>query len=170
MKYLKIIIPISILILGIGITLLFFLQKPHTPTQTKTPYNPFAEISNNPAETPDAYTTAFYTWYLQVLSNDQNFSSSPNFKSSISQWLTPEFVANWNSIVENTDQNPVLLSQDTQDSWASNIRTALVNQSTTDSTVEVSLGTTPNQQILLVHLVHNENQWRIASVDLAAPN
>jgi hypothetical protein len=169
MKNWKIILPIVLVVLILG-TLLFFFLTPSKPAQVTTPHDPFADVSNNPAETPDAYTSAFYTWYLQVLATDQNFSSSPIFKSSISQWLTPEFVANWDSIVENTDQNPVLLSQDIQSSWASDIHTAINNQSATDSTVQVSLGTGTDQQLLTFHLVRTNNQWRIASVDPVSPN
>ena len=169
MKNWKIILPAALLILILGILLFFFLAQ-SKPAQVTTPYNPFADVSNNPAETPDAYTSAFYTWYLQVLAKDQSYSSSPDFKTSIQKWLTPEFVANWNSIVENTDADPVLLSQDYQDSWLTNIRTAIVSQSATDSTVEISLGTGTDQQLLSVHLIRTDNQWRIASVDPASPN
>ena len=170
MKYLKFIIPVLVLILVVGILAIFFTRKQSSPPESAVPYNPFADVSSNPSETPDAYTTSFYTWYLQVLSTNQSFSSSPDFKSSISQWLTPEFVANWDSIVENTDQNPVLLSQDIQSSWSGNIHTAIASQSQTDATIDVSLGTAPDQQLLAVHLVRNSNGWRIASVDPYTPN
>jgi hypothetical protein len=167
MKYWKIILAILV-VLVLALVLFFVLsQKPSAKPATSIP-NPFADVTSNTSETPDAYTSAFYSWYLQVLAKDQTFSSSPDFKSQIGQWLTPELVANWNSIVENTDENPVLLSQDIADSWVTNVNASVVNQSATDATVLVSLGTSTDLHQLIVRLVRSNDKWSIASVDPAS--
>lgn len=173
MKHLRIFIVLGLFIIVTLIVLFLLLsnssKKPPTSTVVE---NPFAQISSNTTETPDAYVKSFYLWYLQVLSKDQNFSSSPDFKIQINKWLTPVFVANWDSIVTSTDEDPVLLSQDFQDSWITTIRAQAITTSSADSsTILLTLGDGTDTHQVIVHVTRAATgQWQIASVDNPSTN
>jgi hypothetical protein len=139
-----------------------------TATVTQTPSIPVVvpQVQNQTAS-PTEFTKNFYTWYLQGLVNDQRFSGSDEFRSSVSRWLTPEFIAAWDSIIEQTNANPILLAQDYASSWSTNITTSIGTETATTTTIIVTLGVPREERKLIADLVRtNEGAWRIARVTL----
>lgn len=171
MTYWKLLVSVLIIIVvGIALFLFFSSRGTSTGPATTSTGPRFGQPAQNiplPNQTlsPTAFATNFYTWYLQGLMNDQTFDGSDQFKSTINNWLTPDFIANWSTIVENTDANPVLLAQDYANSWSTNVNTSVVSQTATTITVLVSLGISSELKKLTVELVRiTDGTWRIASV------
>jgi hypothetical protein len=115
-------------------------------------------------KSPSHLVTSFYRWYLHRYMSDLHFKSSPGFGSSLATRLSPDFISNWQKILNTHDVDPVLLSQDYGNTWISNIKTSVAYESTTKGTVLVSLGTGSDIHNLRVHLVFMNNRWLISSV------
>ena len=120
-----------------------------TGTGTTTP------AVTNTSTDPARFAGDFYRWYL---------SWKGTGPYGLGDWLTPEFVSNWQSIIDATDDDPVLLAQDTQRSWLTNITALAVSADAASSTVDVSLGSGPDLHSLSVSLVRGSNGWRISAV------
>lgn len=180
MTYWKPLLFLFIIIFAGGLVYLYFLTAPSitipvpVPTKTTSTNSTFGQPAqnvplpkqiSNQTSSPAQFAANFYTWYLQGLMSNQSFSNSNQFKSGITDWLTPDFITNWSTIIENTDMNPVLLAQDYANSWLTNINTSVVTQTATTTTVLVSLGTSSQIHNLTVDLMNiADGTWRIASV------
>ena len=167
-KYLFFTLLAALLILTAVVSV---LRLPKTPA-TMPPGNSVTTNTVNQSpqarQSPAAAASNFYAWYIRGIMQNQTFSTSPEFKSSIGEWLTPEFTAHWQSIIASTDSDPALLAQDYQPSWSSHIASSIADQTQTTSSVRVSLGSASELHVLLVHLVWTNNQWLIASVEPAS--
>lgn len=168
----KIVISVLVIVIvGIAVFLFFTSQKTPSATTTTSTSTGFGQpaqyipISNQSSASPTIFVTSFYSWYLQGIISDSRFVVSDQYKAAIKNWLAPDFIADWNTIVENTNENPVLLAQDYADSWTTHINASVVSQTATTTTVLVSLGIPPNVKKLTVGLIHGtDSTWRIASV------
>lgn len=154
-----------------GVAVLMLRPPQPTPPPNSTAYVPpnnSATVSpsstSTASQTPDVFVEAFYTWYMQGMQTDVHFTSSTDFQSGIGQWLTPEFIADFQNRTDADEQDPVLLAQDFASSWPSNIQASLVAQSSTSSTVIVSLGTGIQLQKMSVTLLRTDAGWRIDSI------
>ena len=172
MKTLKILLTVVLIILIASIAFFFLVYKPNLakPTGTKTateinPSNPAVIV--NRATRPNVVAQNFYLWYLQNLIKNPGFTSSASFKNSIGDWLTPEFINNWNNLTQTTNIDPVLLAQDYQTFWLTNLKVSVVTAGSAKSTVLVSLEEEPEPHQTLVHLVLINNKWLIDSISLA---
>lgn len=130
-------------------------------------------VTTNPAQNetllnkvaaPDEFTKNFYTWYLQGVTRNIKFVSTTQFSSTIGDWLTQDFALNFRDIASRTNGDPVLLAQDYQNSWATNIQTTVTDRSATSSTVILSMGNSSELHKVAVHLISAENTWRVSSV------
>ncbi len=151
----------------------FFLRSPSStgPTDTipttqpiQNPYTGATQKKVSPSE----FTTIFYQWYLQGLAKGPAFSSSQEFTSSLSQWLTPSFISSLGALTDNTDSDPVLLAQDYQNSWYTHLSPQIIEQTETTSTVRLTLGMEADEHVVVVHLELTDGQWRISAVTQAA--
>ena len=111
-----------------------------------------------------SFVWSFYDWYLHGVTGNLHFTTSAEFKSSLPKLLSADFIRNWQKIIDTTDVDPLLLTQDQLNSWISNIKTVAAYQSATTSTVLVSLGTGSETYNLRVHLTFMNNAWLISSV------
>lgn len=172
MNWKLIILALIIVIIGIAAYFFFFfiLQKPNPETTiTSIGFGQPSQYIPPPFDqspvSPTTFVTSFYSWYLQSTVNDPRFVLSDEYKTAIAKWLMPEFIANWNTIVENTNENPVLLAQDYADSWLTNIQASVTAQTATTTTVLVSLGIRSEIKTLNVELVNfTDGLWRISGV------
>ncbi len=159
-----------VLLIACGIYFIFLRQSPPlnnpTPPPTFSGFGKPAESTPllNETSSPLDFTFNFYTWYLQNLSRDQSFTSSSRFQSESEQWLTTDFASNWNNIVQSSESDPVLLTQDYQDSWASNVQVTPLSQTATSTSFLVALGTSEQLHQIRVTLIPFDNTWRIKSV------
>ena len=169
-------ILLVLVIVAAGVAYFFYSQKTapvaSPTTATSTGFGQPAQYIPPPADqssaSPTTFVTGFYSWYLQGIANDPRFVLSDQYKSAINNWLTLDFISNWDSIVTNTNENPVLLSQDYADSWLNNINASVVSQTSTTTVVLVSLGTSSTPHKLTVELSPvDNNMWRIVRVTTA---
>lgn len=161
-----------IVLIGVAIFFFFFSEKAPTnpsPTTSTTGFGqPAQNISPlNQTKSPTEFTTNFYAWYVQNFTSDVKFGITKESKSAINEWLTSEFAKNWDTIIANTESDPVLLAQDYQSSWLGTVHATVVDQTATTSTILVSLGTAAELHQLTVHLIFSNNEWRIDSVTSA---
>jgi Protein of unknown function (DUF3828) len=162
-----------VVIVSLVIIAVILTSRPSIPATPSTPPpNPYVSVESSTQETtttasPATFAADFYAWYLQNLINNPGFTTSPQFKSSLGKWLTPDFINNWQKITTSTGSDPVTLLQDYQNSWLTNINPSIVDQSSTTSTVLASLGTPGELQRVIVHLVFANGTWLIASVTSA---
>jgi len=115
---------------------------------------------------PTALVTGFYAWYLNGIIQTPNFPYNPGEKSDLSAWLTPDFFTNWESIGENSDADPALLSQGYDEEWLNDFTASTTASEAATSTIRVVLGgklPTGAHAFSVVTTVTN-GQWRIASV------
>ena len=156
-------------LLVIGVILFVWLsQTPATPINPNN-INPGSSVPSQTTTvtlSPDAFSIAFYKWYLKGISGNVNFNTSSAFTSFATQWLTPEFASQFREIASSTESDPVLIAQDYPLSWFTTITAATITQ-TTSAEVLVSLGVGQELNKLHVVLTHLTNGWRIASVSKA---
>jgi hypothetical protein len=162
-----------ILILGLTLIIICFIFLVYRPSKSTLPAVPLSNVnnlSNPPAQIgqapipPTKVAENFYKWYLQNLKKNSTFTSLEPFKTSLSQWVTPEFIAAWSTTTQVSNIDPVLLSQDYQDSWVTTIKTQVIEGNQTTSTVVVSLGSEAELNEVLVHLIFINNKWIIFSI------
>jgi hypothetical protein len=153
---------IILLIVVIGAFVFLFILPRNTTLGTNTSSFPLS--AEQKVTQPDAFVTNFYTWYLTEFSSDIQFDSNPKFIGAITNWLTPSFAANLKAISDSTEQDPILLAQDYQNSWLQNITTTILSSTPTTSNVLLSLGTPAEFHQLVVHLVLIGGVWHIDSV------
>lgn len=179
MTYWKPLLSLFIIIFAGGLVYLYFLTVPKTtsstlPTSTQTtstvqvqptPNVPVPQEISNQTSSPAEFTKDFYAWYLQGIMKDASFPNSDQFKSTIHNWLTPDFIANWQTMIENINVSPILLAQDYANSWSTNITASATSQTATTTSVLVSLGTISDLKRLVVELVPvTDGTWRISRI------
>lgn len=164
-KKVLIILGIVILIILVCLVVFLFVQRKPQPTQTATQTTfPMATSSAAATSEPPAnFVHDFFNWYLTVGDN-LNASNYPSYDQQLSQWITPEFHSQLDTIIADTNQSPFVLAQDIPPDWRSNINTQLVSASTDSAIVDVTLGTATDQQTLQVTVVPVNGQWRISKV------
>jgi len=145
---------------------LFF--SPSTEQAPATQTDPFqgitAQSQTLQTDTPYRAAISCYTWYLEVYSRGatpQQVAARPE----AAQCFTPSFIASWDSLIQSTGSDPVLLSQDYGISWSSHISATTVGQSIHSSDQQVTLGEGSDQTTVVAHLVETQDQhWQIDSV------
>jgi hypothetical protein len=160
-KMFGIILVVLILLFILGV---FLIAR--TPNSSTEPITQNVTPASPSAPPPTAIAQGFYAWYLRGEINDENFASSSDYTSGLSQWLTPNFLANYQTAAANTDVNPFTQSQDYEDSWATNIQTTIISQTNTLSTILVTLGTGSDTQNLILQLLPIGGYWKIDSIEL----
>jgi hypothetical protein len=171
MKKVEIVILVIVMIIVIGGIALYIIlpTKPAgTETAQVTPITFPDSATTSNIQSPADFTTEFYTWYLASIEKDPSFPSLALVSTSFGQWLTPEFIQNWQSIGNSTDADPVLLAQDDPNTWGAGIRSIITAQSPTASTVSVTIGTGTTAHSYVVKLLIYNGSWKIDSVSLAS--
>ncbi len=116
---------------------------------------------------PTTFASGFYAWYLSNLEHDQGFIVSDSFANDVTKWLTPEFIAEFPRLIDETGTSPILLAQDYYASWMTSITSKVATQSATEADVIVTLGKDTETHKLLLHLVKKGSQWLISSIQEA---
>lgn len=119
---------------------------------------------NNQSSDPAVLAKHFYEWYLEGLATDQSFTDAPEFRNTLANWLTDDFVARWDVLIENTGHDPILWAQDYQNEWLETIVATTDSQTATSSIVTISLGITPQEHRLKVSLSKISDTWRVQDV------
>jgi Protein of unknown function (DUF3828) len=154
-------------------TYLLFWNKPATPLYTQNepslPDPPRGESAsppelNNQSSEPAVLTENFYRWYLEGLTTKQAFTDSTEFRSALANWLTDDFITRWDTLIESTGHDPILLAQDYQGDWLQTIVATTISRSATTSLVTISLGAAPQEYALNISLTKANNSWRIQNV------
>ncbi|MES2225182.1 MAG: hypothetical protein V4480_00025 [Patescibacteria group bacterium] len=167
----RILVGLLVVVIGFGLlgAILYKVFYPSSPTPTKVT-DPFGNISSNSTwkeRSPTTFTTDFYTWYLTSISADSTSAGTPGYKTELSQWLTPDFYSQFDSIGEANDADPILLAQSILPSWLMNMKADLVSQSSSEAVVTIHLRQDPPynpNKSLTVRLVGGPGAWKVDSV------
>jgi hypothetical protein len=161
MKKLLFIIGIIIILIAIGIVSFIFFSPKSSPGLSG---NTFPISSDQQVPQPDVYATNFYKWYILQFKNDVDFNATPDLKKQLLTWVTPQFADQFENIIQSTGSDPVLLAQDYQDSWLTDVSSSVLSNSGTAATILVSLGSVNDLHQLVVNLVLVDGYWRVNSV------
>ncbi len=122
------------------------------PTATGISYT---SVSN----TPDAVAKTCVSWYVQA----ENVALD-DYEKGIESCFTPTFYKSWDSIRDDTGQDPVLYSHTYTPSWLTKQTASIKTQTDTESTVSVTLGNGTTALMVDVQLEKTSNGWRITNV------
>ena len=82
-----------------------------------------------------------------------------------SQWLTPQFAANYSSIAESSGTDPIISAQDYCTSWADDIDTSLVSGDALSAVVTITLNAhRQSWRRLTASLKKVSGHWRLDAV------
>lgn len=166
-------------ILGIGAIILFFLILlallivklffGHSATPTNTTQDPFASIPLPTVtiqnDTPEHTISTCYTWYVDIYSHDTVTIDDIMKRPELADCFTQSFLSTWEERRTSVEADPVLLTQDYQDSWKiTPASTRIIGQSVRSEDVEVTIGAGTAQIQVIAHLVREGNLWKIDSV------
>jgi len=165
-------IALALVIIAISAVLIWrsIMRTPtQTPAQTPTlPSSEKASINGVPAQNkmqgPDAFVVSFYSWYIEKFSAIPPPAQYAALVTSLTQWLTPDFAAQYAHIAAETDVNPITFAEDFYVSWFSHTSTVILSQSPTAAEVRISLGAGKELTELQVSLTRIEGAWRVAKV------
>ncbi|MBV9349578.1 MAG: DUF3828 domain-containing protein [Patescibacteria group bacterium] len=123
----------------------------------------------NTEQDPAKFVLNFYTWYIRYISKDPSVTLSSQFSERIAEWLTQDFAANWQTIAQNNDMDPFLLSQTENESWLNGMQAKTINASSSASSVKVNFGdyASTSSYSLLVQLNYSNHLWKISSISHA---
>lgn len=168
-------------ILGIAAIVLFFLAllillivklfvAPSSPSTTKTAQDPFASIPLPTVkiqnDTPEHTISTCYTWYVEIYSHDNVTIDDIMKRPELADCFTQSFLSTWEARRTSVEADPVLLTQDYQDSWkTSPASTRIIGQSVRSEDVEVTIGAGTAQIQVIAHVIREGNLWKIDSVD-----
>lgn len=161
MKWITIAV-LGLLVIIVGIVLLFGTKTPAPQTQTTNTVT--LPVAAQALQSPAEFATDFYTWYISNREKGPSFPTPNNLTSVLGPWLTPQFIANWQTIITNTDADPVLWAQDNPATWGHGITASIVSQSNSASSVRVLIGSGKTTHTFTLQLVKSGNSWRIDSV------
>jgi hypothetical protein len=105
-----------------------------------------------------------YATYIDAFQKTATAVVNDGQTEAIKKCFTSHFISTWNTLAEKSGTDPVLFSQDIQTSWATNITAHITQASKNSAEAKVILGTSNNQQKLIVHLTVERGMWLIGSV------
>jgi hypothetical protein len=168
MKHWKLILTILIVLVIIVVALFVVFSKPKQPQQNIPSTNPFAD-AQAPTETLSDFTANCFKNYIQTyVASHRSASTSTKLNQYAASCFTQDFINQWPSIISSTDGDPVLLAQDYDSSWATDVAVTIASQSSTDATTIVNLGTGTQTTQRITQLQMTPDGWRISAV--SSPN
>jgi hypothetical protein len=148
---------------------LFFFFTKSTPQQTNNPTtNPFANSVDSNQGLEDFSARCFKTYVSNYIAKQNSASDSPQLNQFAQSCFTSNFINQWATIANESDSDPVLLSQDYYNSWETDATVSVLSQSSTDATELVNLGTGSETLQLIAQLQMTPNGWRIS--DISSPS
>ncbi len=152
-----------IILLLIVIGVIFILLPKKNPSQGVS--GALFPVSTDQKELqPEVFTTNFYKWYIVQFKNNVGVASTAEFKNTLSNWLSPAFTANFDTLVQNTGSDPLILAQDYQNSWLTTISATVLSSTPTTASLLVTLGSGTELHQLIVNLALIKGYWHIDSV------
>ncbi len=162
-----------------AVTVLFFfillalivlkLVLPHENSEPapQTFPNPFegANVIAQRIYTDSAYRVALscYSWYVQAYlagATYEQISTRPESRAC----FTPAFMSTWETAVQSTAEDPVILSQTALNSWGDSINAEIIGQSIRSQDIRVTLGEGSDQMSIVAHVMKENGEWRIDGV------
>jgi hypothetical protein len=135
------------------------------PTQTVFPTS--APIGAT-ADQADVFARSFFVWYLQNVSADPEFPHPENRDVVLADWLSPQFINDWEQIQTDSDASPVLLTGESVSSWGTNVTAAVTSQLSYISTVTLTVGPQSAGHIFTIQLTRaTDGSWKIDSISNA---
>lgn len=167
MKKALIIFVVAVIFLGILGAVLFKVFAPSSSSQVPQQTANLPMVQQTPTATnvqgPDGLASSCYKWYISYFANTSSKPSETDYQNGVNACFTSEFINSWPS-GENVDMDPVLLSQDYQNSWVDSVRTTVLASSVTTGSVLIQLGTGSTEKDLLLTLEKTSLGWRISNV------
>jgi hypothetical protein len=161
------VVIIFLLLLGAILWKVFQPAKPAT-INTGVTFPTSTETQVPTGLKPDQFAAAFYTWYFVNYTNNYgNEAHLQAMHARLPEWLTPEFAANFKTILTDTDADPIFLAQDSPP-LDSKITSSIVSQSTTASDVRITFTSSVGTVGYVIHLLKINSEWRIDSVVLSS--
>jgi hypothetical protein len=147
---------------------ILFSQKTTSQTAPLTT-NPFADVSPTltSTSTGNDLTTFIqncFTSYIQAYEANQQNSNPGQFDQDAQSCFTPDFIQQWPAIITKSEGDPILLSQDYESSWLSNVFVAIASQTQTSALAIVNIGSGSETEQVLAQLTNTAAGWRIAAV------
>ena len=162
------------IVIGLFVLLAFLaaiLFKVIGPTTKPAPQAPEVVFHNTPASTsaadipsPSAVARACITWYLQTFAPDAKGVTDDSIQKGLSQCFKESFSNSWDSIRDDIGEDPVLYSANITSSALSVQSSSLVSQTTTSSTVLITLADGSKISKLSVLLDRTTSGWLISEV------
>jgi|GEM_PF-3037193 len=149
-------IALILIILVVAAAILFKLW----PSQQTTVTQPGNTVTTS--QTATGLIGGCYKAYLNAYINQTKYNNPVQFKQITDACFTPEFVANWQNIVDHTDSDPVLLAQDYDQSWLTSQNVQILS----DGIALLTLGSGPKSEKLIVQYQTVPDGWRISGVSI----
>jgi hypothetical protein len=133
-----------------------------------------ASTAEASAPSPTTFATQLYRIYLPLAFGEEPATASARRlkaereRQFHSHYLTPRFTADLARIGEQTDADPISLSQDWDASWTTQMNARLLSRSANKAAVLMSFGPPaehPHQ--LVAHLTLVADQWRLDAVTMS---
>lgn len=140
----------------------------HPAQPDKQAQNPFVNATAQSAQiqtdSPSNTVRTCYAWYVQASGYGANALTAQD-RVEAAKCFTPDFISKWNSTIDSTGGDPVLLAQFVGKTW-NIISVSPVSQSIDSSDQLVTLGTGSEQAKIVAHVVKDRTTgaWQIASV------
>ena len=170
MKGRTLVIGIIILVVIVAILIAIALLYHPAPAPSPLSTNPFADAvqtgAANSVASPAVFSTNFYKWYIGNREANPNFPSTAQLASAFTQWMTPAFILQYQSTVNdpNNDADPILYAQDDPLGWGSGMTATILTQTDTASSVKVLIGSGSLVHTYTLQLVKSNGQWLINSI------
>lgn len=162
-RWIVILIILLVLICAVVVTIML-LSTPQTPAKNIPTTNPFADTQAPTESLSDFISTCFKTYVQNYIAKDNASTDSPQLNQYAASCFTQDFIQQWPSIAQNSDSDPVLLSQDFYPSWETDASAAITSQTTNSAVAIVNLGTGSQSIQLIATLQMTSDGWRISKV------
>jgi hypothetical protein len=171
MKNRWLLIGIVVVVLIVIVVIVVALSnKPQQSAVIPPTVNPFADAvdtgSANTVLSPADFSVNFYKWYIGNREADPSFPSADQLQNGFTQWMTPQFILEYQATVSDPDNDadPILYAQDDPRGWGSGISAAIQSQTDSASTVTVAIGSGSSVHNFTLQLVKSNGQWLISSI------
>lgn len=125
----------------------------------------FSGLDDNGDTSPKVPTQAFYSWYLQTFSEDQDpITDVPEMKKYVSDSLIAKIKKQMAS-PDGLEEDYFLKAQDYMDEWLTQIKVSEPQIQGSSAKEQVTLGSTPDTtQIVDVRMIKDKGCWKIDEV------
>ena len=158
----------GIIFLVLLILILFRVFNPRETEDAPAGTDPFRDIpvtvTPQTTSTPELAAQSCYAWYLQRFAVNSDVIAEQNTDPMVRTCFTPTLLESWSTIIDETNADPLLQSQDYYPSWLSSVQSQPLSQLSQSATVLVILGTGEEVQQLAVSLLRIGSEWKIDSV------